>query len=219
MATGLDLRTHPDIRSSLEQFEDNISCSTNHYLIARRTSKRATSSKLCNVALDTVTPPKKIGSNLATGVIAPVRPTCISMAMRRVEASWAGNFQAVAKRGPEQQSQASLAYLGHLLSQPYRQFRMAADPGCNKSKYAFNLIRSCLYQSRIHRNTKAFRASITPEWVLPNALKPPQAHRHKMTRVEWPQSLGQVAVSYQRLRSVDSRKSSQINREVVCSSQ
>ena len=35
------------------------------------------SSSLCNVALDTTTPPTVTGSTLATGVIAPVLPTCI----------------------------------------------------------------------------------------------------------------------------------------------
>ncbi|CSI91377.1 Uncharacterised protein [Vibrio cholerae] len=39
------------------------------------TPKRSISSALCNVALLTVTPPTNTGSNLATGVIAPVRPT------------------------------------------------------------------------------------------------------------------------------------------------
>ena len=37
------------------------------------------SSSLCNVALDTRTPPTFTGSNFATGVRAPVLPTCISI--------------------------------------------------------------------------------------------------------------------------------------------
>ena len=38
-------------------------------------SKRCISSILCKVALLTVTPPTNTGSNRATGVTAPVRPT------------------------------------------------------------------------------------------------------------------------------------------------
>ena len=47
----------------------------------RRSSRpcAATSSSLCSVALVTVTPPTNTGSSRATGVIAPVRPTCTSM--------------------------------------------------------------------------------------------------------------------------------------------
>ena len=37
------------------------------------------SSSLCNVAFETTTPPTVIGSTFATGVIAPVRPTCITI--------------------------------------------------------------------------------------------------------------------------------------------
>ena len=39
------------------------------------TSLRVSSSMLCSVALLTVTPPTNTGSNRATGVSAPVRPT------------------------------------------------------------------------------------------------------------------------------------------------
>src|SRR5204863_8397193 len=39
-------------------------------------SFRRTSSSLCSVALVTVTPPTNTGFNFATGVMAPVRPTC-----------------------------------------------------------------------------------------------------------------------------------------------
>ena len=44
-----------------------------------RTSLRRISSSLCSVALVTVTPPTNTGSSRATGVMAPVRPTCTSM--------------------------------------------------------------------------------------------------------------------------------------------
>ena len=37
------------------------------------------SSSLCKVAFDTTTPPTVTGSTLATGVTAPVLPTCIMM--------------------------------------------------------------------------------------------------------------------------------------------
>ena len=41
---------------------------------------RRISSSLCSVTLVTVVPPTNTGSRRATGVIAPVRPTCTSMA-------------------------------------------------------------------------------------------------------------------------------------------
>src|SRR5262249_22528263 len=44
-----------------------------------RTSLRLTSSSLCRVALVTVTPPTNTGLSRATGVNAPVRPTCTSI--------------------------------------------------------------------------------------------------------------------------------------------
>ena len=44
------------------------------------------SSSLCKVAFDTTTPPTVTGSTWATGVIAPVLPTCIEIFMIFVEA-------------------------------------------------------------------------------------------------------------------------------------
>ena len=64
-----------------------------------RTSLRATSSWLCSVALVTVTPPTNTGASRATGVTAPVRPTCTSIASTVVSASSAGNLCAIAQRG------------------------------------------------------------------------------------------------------------------------
>ena len=64
-----------------------------------RTSLRATSSALCNVALVTTTPPTSTGSSRATGVIAPVRPTCTVMSCTTVVISCAGNLWAIAQRG------------------------------------------------------------------------------------------------------------------------
>ena len=64
-----------------------------------RMSFRLTSSSLCRVALVTVTPPTKTGFNRATGVMAPVRPTCTSISSTWVSISWAGNLCASAKRG------------------------------------------------------------------------------------------------------------------------
>ena len=49
--------------------------------------RRAISSMLCNVALDTVTPPTNTGRSLATGVTAPVRPTWKSTSSTTVLAS------------------------------------------------------------------------------------------------------------------------------------
>eukprot|EP00982_Pelagococcus_subviridis_P012029 31138-Pelagococcus_subviridis.AAC.2 len=60
----------------------------------------ATSSKLCNVARVTVAPPRATGgSNVATGVSAPVRPTCTSTARNVVTAVSAANLCAVAHLG------------------------------------------------------------------------------------------------------------------------
>ena len=47
-----------------------------------RRSRRRISSSLCSVTLVTVVPPTNTGSRRATGVIAPVRPTCTSIAMQ-----------------------------------------------------------------------------------------------------------------------------------------
>ena len=57
------------------------------------------SSWLCSETLDTFTPPTKTGSNSATGVKIPVRPTCIVIFFIRVSAFSAGNFLAIAQRG------------------------------------------------------------------------------------------------------------------------
>ena len=64
-----------------------------------RTPRRFISSPLCREALLTVTPPTNTGSSLATGVIAPVRPTWNSTSIKRVISSWAGNFLAIAHLG------------------------------------------------------------------------------------------------------------------------
>ncbi|MNN22594.1 hypothetical protein D3C81_1359580 [compost metagenome] len=63
------------------------------------TPRRAISSALCRVALETVTPPTNTGLSLATGVTAPVRPTWNSTFSSRVISSSAGNLWAVAQRG------------------------------------------------------------------------------------------------------------------------
>src|SRR3546814_5704723 len=47
------------------------------------------------VAFEITTPPIVIGSSLATGVIAPVRPIWMSMPMRRVVPRSAGNLCAI----------------------------------------------------------------------------------------------------------------------------
>ncbi len=64
-----------------------------------RMSLRAISSALCSVAFSTTTPPTVTGVSRATGVTAPVRPTCRSMASRIVRACCAGNLRAIAQRG------------------------------------------------------------------------------------------------------------------------
>ena len=60
---------------------------------------RSISSWLCKLARRIVTPPTNTGSNIATGVTAPVRPTWNSTSSRIVCSSWAGNLCAVAQRG------------------------------------------------------------------------------------------------------------------------
>ena len=57
------------------------------------------SSWLCNVTLDTVTPETKTGLTLATGVSAPVLPTCIIISFMILVACWALNFPAIAHLG------------------------------------------------------------------------------------------------------------------------
>ena len=64
-----------------------------------RRPSRAISSSLCNVARETVTPPTVTGFKCATGVRAPVRPTCTSMFSNTVAACLAGYLKAMAQRG------------------------------------------------------------------------------------------------------------------------
>nr|NGY95971.1 hypothetical protein [Neochlamydia sp. AcF84] len=64
-------------------------------IIARsptRMSLRLTSSWLCNVARAIVLPARKTGSNSATGVKTPVRPTCTVIAWIRVATCSAANL-------------------------------------------------------------------------------------------------------------------------------
>ena len=62
-------------------------------------SSSAMRSALCSVARLTLVPARATGSNSATGVTAPVRPTCTVTRSRRLGASSAGNFSAIAQRG------------------------------------------------------------------------------------------------------------------------
>ena len=64
-----------------------------------QTSLRLSSSSLCRVALVTVAPPTNTGLRRATGVRAPVRPTCTSIPRTSVVCSSAGYLWASAKRG------------------------------------------------------------------------------------------------------------------------
>ncbi len=64
-----------------------------------RTSLRWTSSSLCSVALAMVDPATSTGSNSASGVSAPVRPTCTRISRRIVVFSSGGNLNAIAHRG------------------------------------------------------------------------------------------------------------------------
>ena len=64
-----------------------------------RTPNLWISDLLCSVTFETVTPPTKTGSSRATGVIAPVRPTCTSIANTLLVFSCAGNLCAIAQRG------------------------------------------------------------------------------------------------------------------------
>ena len=57
------------------------------------------SSKLCKLALETVLPASNTGSSTATGVIAPVFPTPISIFKSFVDISSGGNLNAVAHFG------------------------------------------------------------------------------------------------------------------------
>ena len=57
------------------------------------------SSSLCNVAFETTTPPTFTGSIFATGVIAPVLPTCIIISLITEMAFSDENLYAVAHLG------------------------------------------------------------------------------------------------------------------------
>ena len=63
------------------------------------TSNRSTSSKLCKLAFEIVTPPTFIGSNSATGVTLPNLPTWYEIELTLVFPVSAGNFLAIAQRG------------------------------------------------------------------------------------------------------------------------
>ena len=75
------------------------------------TSLRRTSSSLCKVALVTVTPPTNTGCKRATGVMAPVRPTCTVISSTTVNASCAGNLCAIAQRGARETKPNSFCWL------------------------------------------------------------------------------------------------------------
>ena len=62
-------------------------------------SFRIISSSLCNVALDTKTPPILTGFIFATGVKAPVLPICISISKINEVALFEENLCATAHRG------------------------------------------------------------------------------------------------------------------------
>ena len=64
-----------------------------------RTSLRASSSKLCSEALTTFVPPRGTGSNSATGVTVPVRPTYVLMFRTTVCAASGGYLNATTQRG------------------------------------------------------------------------------------------------------------------------
>ncbi len=64
-----------------------------------RTSLRSISSWLWSEAFETVTPPTRTGRSFATGVSAPVRPTCTSIASTTVVSCCGGNLKAIAQRG------------------------------------------------------------------------------------------------------------------------
>ena len=59
----------------------------------------AISSSLCKVAFDTTTPPTVTGSIFATGVIAPVLPTWITISLTFDEALTEENLYAIAHLG------------------------------------------------------------------------------------------------------------------------
>ena len=64
-----------------------------------RMSLRMMSSGLCSVAIEMVDPATTVGSSIANGVAAPVRPMLISMRCSIAIFRSAGNLNAVAQRG------------------------------------------------------------------------------------------------------------------------
>ena len=64
-----------------------------------RTSLRRTSSSLCSVAVEIVTPATCTGSRNANGVTMPVRPVCTPISRSSVVRSSGGNLYAMAHRG------------------------------------------------------------------------------------------------------------------------
>ena len=60
---------------------------------------RSISSSLCSVARETVTPLTTFGFRCATGVSAPVRPTCTSISTTSVSTCRAAYLNAMAQRG------------------------------------------------------------------------------------------------------------------------
>ena len=96
MANGTAFAFIPDI---LHHLRDDVAGALDYNGILIRISFRAISSSLCNVALDTTTPPTATGANFATGVSVPVRPIWISISLSTVCALSAGNLWAIAQRG------------------------------------------------------------------------------------------------------------------------
>ena len=64
-----------------------------------RTSFSLTWSELCNVAVETVTPPTKTGSSTANGVAEPAAPIETSISKSLVVCSSGGNLNAKAHLG------------------------------------------------------------------------------------------------------------------------
>ena len=74
------LRVHP------HHFRDHVAAALDHHVVADLQPQPPISSSLCSVARETVTPPTSTGFRCATGVSAPVRPTCTSMSSTAVTA-------------------------------------------------------------------------------------------------------------------------------------
>ncbi len=101
-AVGIVHGTVPaGLRSSMTRTTSGITSPARRTITVSpsRTSSRAIWSALCKVALVTVTPATCTGSSRATGVTAPVRPICTSIARSTVDCSCAGNLCASAQRG------------------------------------------------------------------------------------------------------------------------